>query len=352
MTNDHNTTNKPNPEKIRPGFLTYFVPDNFGKLPHILLETLSRNSRNYEVEIRRTSRSKLHFKAAISIPCLTARQKSQIRLISIDPSDSAPQHALKQLFATDENIILPPSKRILFIHRPENGTNILSESYSSTPIIDDDDYIMACATPFIGNEDYDNPDEDDEYNIESEQSEYMERLINITHEFAVKYHRFPSFKAIATAVAGRLTLPSQSEELSPITISSDLKIYLDSFDVELRMPPIIKSLFILFLRHSEGIILKEIYDYRIEILRIYALVKGHDKITKEDYIHINRLVDPFDNSSLNQKISKCRQLIDLHILNPEIARSYYIDGIRGERYRIPASKLKVTFPPSINKIKY
>lgn len=339
MTNSKKISLQPKREFIPPGFLVYFIPENYDKLPERLLNALVDNPRGYDVEIRKTPNAKIYFKAAIKIPCLSDFNESKIWVISIDSNKTDYRRAVNKLFSRDWDIVKIPSKRVEYI----------PQSTIANPS-SDNDHCYACNTPFIGKEDWDNPDEEEENEIDEQQDEYMEQLISLTHEFATKFHKLPSFDTIVKTVTDRLALPSRSDNISPITISPDYRIYLDNYSIELRLPPIIKSLYILFLNHSEGIKLKEIYDYRHELLMIYSIVKRHAEITSDDRTHIDRLVDPFDSSSLNQKISKCRQLIEAHILNPESAKAYYIDGYRSEQYRILASSGQISLPPSLQRI--
>ena len=344
-SSDTDTILRYKPEKIRPGEISYFIPNDETPIAPNILEALNNNRRNYAVSIRSTPNKRLHLTAAIIIPCLSDPKQSQIRVVRFRPDENSPEKLVRALFRTDFKIFSPPESKVCQIRRPEIANPSLGESYSTTGLIDDEPHnTFASAIPFIGNEDPDDPDEDAENDIEEEQEKLLERIIDLAHEYAVRFHKLPSMKTVAEAVAGRMFLGDGSDYLAPITVTRDLKIYLNIFDVELRMPPIIKSLYFLFLRHPRGIVLKEISNHREELLQIYALVKKHPSPTAEDKAHIDRLIDPLDNSSLNQKISKCRILIDAHILNPETAWHYYIEGNRGEPYRIHIDDDNVNLP--------
>ena len=80
-----------------------------------------------------------------------------------------------------------------------------------------------------------------------------------------------------------------------------------------------------FLRHPEGILFKNMIDYRSELIGIY------NKITKyEDFNRIessiDALVDPTRNA-INEKCSRIREAF-VSQLSDDIAENYYITGYR------------------------
>ena len=66
-------------------------------------------------------------------------------------------------------------------------------------------------------------------------------------------------------------------ELSRLKVTIDLKILLvDKDDQELKMPPILKALYLLFLRHEKGIEFKKLSEYREELLGKAKEISGLD----------------------------------------------------------------------------
>jgi hypothetical protein len=113
--------------------------------------------------------------------------------------------------------------------------------------------------------------------------------------------------------------------LSRLVVTDDYRILLPDYDIEIKLTPLNKAVYLLFLRHEEGFLFKNLVDYRDELLSIY----GH--ITRfEDSERIERsidlLVDP-TNNSINEKCSRIREAFVSQI-NDEIAKSYYITGGR------------------------
>lgn len=125
-------------------------------------------------------------------------------------------------------------------------------------------------------------------------------------------------------------------------------LYIDSsYHIRLGSPngpaipfrPLVRALFILFLRHPEGIVLKQRGRYEAELNEIYTAISP--KTAPEDrQARIHRLVDPEDNS-FSEKTSVLNALLDR--LLPETAFNYKIQGINGYPRRIPLSPLKVVW---------
>jgi hypothetical protein len=125
-------------------------------------------------------------------------------------------------------------------------------------------------------------------------------------------------------------------------------LYIDaSYHIRLGSPngpaipfrPLVRALFILFLRHPEGIVLKQRGRYEAELNEIYAIISP--KTAPEDrQARIHRLVDQEDNS-FSEKASVLNALLDR--LLPETAFNYKIQGINGYPRRIPLSPLKVVW---------
>ena len=58
-------------------------------------------------------------------------------------------------------------------------------------------------------------------------------------------------------------------------MDSEFKIYLPDYkNVEIKMTTLPKALYILFLRHPEGIILKQLSDFEPELMKIYQIISN------------------------------------------------------------------------------
>lgn len=110
------------------------------------------------------------------------------------------------------------------------------------------------------------------------------------------------------------------------------RIFLPDYNnMEIKLSPIQKTVYFLFLRHPEGIYFKDLTDYKNELYGIYSSISGR---TDPDamFQSIDRLTDPYDNS-INEKCARIRMAF-VSRFNEELARWYYIDGRKGEKKRI------------------
>ena len=127
-------------------------------------------------------------------------------------------------------------------------------------------------------------------------------------------------------------LQQATRKLSRLRITADYKIYLLDYEMmEVEMSPLPKALYFLFLNHPQGVVFKELPDYREELMMIYkniSLRESPDKVRKS----IKKLTNPFDNS-VNEKCSRIRAAF-LKVVAEDIAENYYIIGDRGEAKKI------------------
>ena len=133
---------------------------------------------------------------------------------------------------------------------------------------------------------------------------------------------------------------SYKVKLSHLRITCRKEIILDDFDFrEVRMDTLTKAVYLLFLRHPEGIYFKDLTDYKNELYEIYSSISGR---TDPDAMvqSIDRLTDPYDNS-INEKSARIKMAF-VSKFNDELARWYYIDGRKGEKKRIRLPRELVT----------
>ena len=106
----------------------------------------------------------------------------------------------------------------------------------------------------------------------------------------------------------------------------------------LQLRPLVKTLFILFLKHSEGILLKQRDIYRAEMEKIYSTINPNTD--REDVkARIGRLVDLEDNS-FSEKASVLNARLE-ELLPEGIAGDYQIQGYNGCPRKIRLNPLLV-----------
>lgn len=123
------------------------------------------------------------------------------------------------------------------------------------------------------------------------------------------------------------------EQLSRLIIAKDHRILLPDYnDMEIFMEPLVKAVFILFLKHNKGIAFKELTDYRDELLNIYKTLKPQG-LSKRTIQSIDDVTNPVVSNSINEKCARIRAAF-LKGIPESIAKSYYITGERGKLKKI------------------
>jgi len=123
----------------------------------------------------------------------------------------------------------------------------------------------------------------------------------------------------------------QTPILSPIVVGKNSNIYLPTYDTEISLDPLHKTVYILFLSHPEGLLLKHFINHEQEIGSIYNKIRREGEKFKIQS-SIKKLSDARNNSLL-EKIARIKNLIYSEL--GEILGKYYtISGSRGKEYRI------------------
>ncbi|MBO5157751.1 MAG: hypothetical protein J6C05_11595 [Prevotella sp.] len=116
-------------------------------------------------------------------------------------------------------------------------------------------------------------------------------------------------------------------KISRLVITRDYRIILPGYgNIEIKMEPLNKAVYLLFLRHEEGIIFKHLPDYEHELLEIYAKLKPmgiNDKVRKS----IGDICNPCLNS-INEKCARIRGAF-ISQFDESLAKVYFITGFRG-----------------------
>lgn len=121
-------------------------------------------------------------------------------------------------------------------------------------------------------------------------------------------------------------------QLSRLRITPSYAILLPDYgNREIKMTPLVKAVFLLFLRHPEGIVFKALSDYRAELLRIYSRLTG--RLSNEQvYQSIMDVTDPCKNS-INEKCARIREAF-VREFDDRLAQYYYVTGERGTAKKI------------------
>lgn len=180
--------------------------------------------------------------------------------------------------------------------------------------------------------------------IEHEREKALKAIQAQILDYVTKYNADPS-QLIHTLLEGKIVI-GQKNQLSPLVVNNDLKIVLPYYnEVEVKMPAMCRAIYILFLKHPNGIALRDISDHRADLENIYSMVmpgRNEEKAREA----IDNLLDPMNNT-LNEYISKIKRCFKSCILDEQLASNYIITGKRGEPYRITLAPSLITLPRAI-----
>ena len=175
---------------------------------------------------------------------------------------------------------------------------------------------------------------DDSFNPD-EQEETINELMEEVRERINKLRQ----RGIAEYLLEKLVHPDN--RLSRLVITKDWRILLPDYnDMEIKMEPLVKAVYLLFLSHPEGIAFKQLPDYREELTKIYNQLKPSG-LTDRAIQSIEDVTNPMLNS-INEKCARIRAAF-VGQFDEYMARSYYIDGLRGEVKKIALPRHLVTW---------
>jgi uncharacterized protein (DUF1810 family) len=124
-------------------------------------------------------------------------------------------------------------------------------------------------------------------------------------------------------------------KLSKLTITKDCSIMLSDYNQEVKLEPIVKAVYLLFLNHPEGIAFKCLPDYRKELADLYQKIKPYG-LTDRAIRSIEDVSNPLLNS-INEKCSRIRAAF-LPLVDASLLDQYIIIGKSGEEKKIALSR--------------
>jgi len=137
--------------------------------------------------------------------------------------------------------------------------------------------------------------------------------------------------------------------LSSLEIDNTYRIHLPEYKKEVKMYTMPKTIYFFFLRHPQGIYLKDITDYRQELIQIYWLLTKKGESFPECVAQIDKLIDTTQGNLLNQYMSRVSEAFR-KVLSSELAKNYSISGRRNELYSIKLDADKVTLPENLKSL--
>ena len=125
------------------------------------------------------------------------------------------------------------------------------------------------------------------------------------------------------------------QPLPKLIISRSYRIFLGDERKEVHLEPLVKAVYLLFLKHPEGIVFKDLPDYRKELAKIYNKVRPWG-LTDRAVKSLEDVTNPMLNS-INEKCARIRRTF-VSMLDSSVAEQYYIKGARGKAKKITLSR--------------
>jgi hypothetical protein len=121
----------------------------------------------------------------------------------------------------------------------------------------------------------------------------------------------------------------QTSPLSGLKIDRGGRIILPDYaNIEIRLPAMEKALYILFLRHPEGIYISQLSDFRDELSDIYVQISTRG-LREDMRRRINELTNIL-NDQVSVKISRIKRAF-IDVIGESLADHYIIKGENAER---------------------
>jgi len=147
---------------------------------------------------------------------------------------------------------------------------------------------------------------------------------NLIEEVKHKVHKLKEYGLSEKDIASLL---HSEQPLLQLTVSKNYRIFLGEKRTEVCMEPLVKAVYLLFLKHPEGIIFKNLPDYRKELTFLYDKVRPWG-LTERTLQSIEDVTNPTLNS-INEKCARIKKTF-LSVMDADLAEHYYIKGTRGE----------------------
>ena len=166
--------------------------------------------------------------------------------------------------------------------------------------------------------------------VSPEQDEEIEEL---TAQVATAVERL---KQLGVDYATILNKVKGEPKLSRMVVTEMGRIILPNYnEMEIEMRPTAKALYLLYLKHADGIAFKDLPDYKNELMKIYTKVSNlSDGDAQREAVEA--LVNPLQNT-INVACSRVKEAF-VSRFNNDLADYYVISGKRGEAKKIKLNR--------------
>ncbi len=192
-------------------------------------------------------------------------------------------------------------------------------------------HIMCSITTTMADIDLDNPSENADRSFPYEVERLMQEVKDKIEQ--LRQH------GVNEMVLNSLLKPQL--KLSPLHITYNGRIILPGYNnLEIKMTPLVKAVYLLFLRHPEGIFFKQLPDYREELYKIYSHLTGRIS-TEAIRQSVEDVTNPCKNS-INEKCARIREAF-VREFDDRLAKYYYVTGDWSLPKRIKLSRELVSW---------
>ena len=143
--------------------------------------------------------------------------------------------------------------------------------------------------------------------------------------------RMQQLKEYGVSEQDILSFLHPTQPMLQLIVSRNYRLFLGDECKEIHMEPLVKAVYLLFLKHPEGINFKDLPDYREELTELYDKIRPWG-LTDRALQSIEDVTNPMLNS-INEKCARIRKAF-VTLLDNSVAEYYYIKGTRGQSKRI------------------
>lgn len=137
----------------------------------------------------------------------------------------------------------------------------------------------------------------------------------------------------------------EMKPLSTLEIDNLYNIHLPEYNKNIEMHTLPKTIYVFFLRHPQGVVLKDLSDHRNELKQIYMTMTRQSISHEDAYQKIDGILD-FTNGHLNQYICRISESFRKE-LSSDLAKKYSIDGQRNGIRRVLLQPNQIKLPDNL-----
>lgn len=155
----------------------------------------------------------------------------------------------------------------------------------------------------------------------------------LLQEVKEKVRKLKSYGVESYVIASAI---NEDEALPQLIVTEDYKILLSGEkSIDIKMEPLVKAVYLLFLKHPEGIRFKDLPDYRVELTELYLKMKPNGLTER-----VRKSIEDVTNPMLNSINEKCARIRGAFVgqFDKRLAQYYYIDGRRCQPKAIALSR--------------